>query len=242
MMTGAGSMECAAATAPNLVIACHGILTGRTLPTWPDRLDAFLGSRAKVISDWYFELPFPRLAGIRNRWRTRCLMKRIELHLAMAQANGEHRPKLWLIGHSNGGSLVMSVAAQLIGKGYGLHGIILMAAAVPTAKTTDQVARWIDGHELGKAMLIRPMADKVLGLVALLPKVICWPWGALGQQGWRADLVTPSAWPFLSTWALPNSGHSGFLAPGEIMETFRRHIEPFLFGPITNLKKEGSQS
>ena len=66
-----------------IVVAIHGILTGQTEPSWPDRLDAWMWHRdpdIKVLKKEYRAGPFPRWnCLVTNPLLARALAERLEV-------------------------------------------------------------------------------------------------------------------------------------------------------------------
>src|ERR1700693_5713902 len=71
---------------PILLAAIHGILTGQTNPSWPDKLDAWMLERdpaIKVLKKEYAAGPFPRWnCWVKDPRLARSLANEIELFLA----------------------------------------------------------------------------------------------------------------------------------------------------------------
>jgi pimeloyl-ACP methyl ester carboxylesterase len=193
-----------------LIVAIHGILTGQTSPSWPDRLDAMFFSRApqfKVIKKEYRAGPFPR-------WN--CLVRSPHLAHGLAEelalflpgngypASGADSP-IWFVAHSNGAVIALHTARHLIERGYGIAGLILLGAACPADIEQNSVLEWLSQGRLGTAVAFCTRTDRVLarfGTSATPPgrtparrsllqsvaqrlwSLLIWPYGALGSTGW----------------------------------------------------------
>ncbi len=184
-----------------LIVAVHGILTGQTTASWPDRFDAWMYRRdpeAKVLKKEYLAGPFPR-------WN--CLVKDPRLAngleaeiLAFAQppagdpgaeANAETSaaadtasarnpsptlPPIWFVAHSNGAVIALLTAQRLIARGCWVGGMILTGAACNADVRKNGVAAWLESGALGAAIAYSAASD------AVLP-------GARGEAAERRGLV-----------------------------------------------------
>src|SRR6266436_6403724 len=76
---------------PTLLAAIHGILTGQTDPSWPDKLDAWMLARdpqIKVLKKEYVAGPFPRWnCWVKDPLLARGLVNEIELFLIQQSIN-----------------------------------------------------------------------------------------------------------------------------------------------------------
>lgn len=216
---------------PHLVVALHGILTGDTEPDWSDSLAGWLqeqSARYTVITAEYFELPLPRVAAIRNRSRSRSLIHRIDARAREIQRTFGTAPLISILGHSNGGVLADQVIEGVIGKGWQIHGVLFMAAAVRAKRQTQRCVSWIRTGALEKAGLVIASRDRLLGAMRWDPvAIVAWPWGALGREGWVEAEIPAAYSPHFTTVSLPSS-HSAFLSWEQRYETFREIIAPFL--------------
>src|SRR5438552_15559332 len=85
---------------PILLAAIHGILTGQTDPSWPDKLDAWMLARdpqIKVLKKEYVAGPFPRWnCWVKDPLLARALANEIELFLTQrAVSSGSPLPIRW---------------------------------------------------------------------------------------------------------------------------------------------------
>src|ERR1051325_10984623 len=105
---------------PTLLAAIHGILTGQTDPSWPDKLDAWFylnDPDIKVLKKEYRAGPFPRW----NCWVKDPLLARSlanELELFVTDVAASSRPAIWLVAHSNGAVIALLAAKYLIERGH----------------------------------------------------------------------------------------------------------------------------
>src|SRR4051812_39489757 len=113
---------------PTIVAAIHGILTGQTDPSWPDKLDAWMLQRdgkVKVLKKEYVAGPFPRWnCWVKDPLLARGLANEIELFVranekpltpALSRSDGERENALsvWFVAHSNGAVIALLAAKRL---------------------------------------------------------------------------------------------------------------------------------
>ena len=170
-----------------IVIAIHGILTGQTEPSWPDKLDAWLFRRdpqIKVLKKEYTAGPFPRLnCWLKNPRLAEAVANEVLL-LAATQLEqssppgtgspGQPFPPIWLIAHSNGAHIALLITKKLIARGCWIGGIILTGAACEADVECNAVLPWLLANHLGVALAYCSAEDQVL------------PWGNTSTQT-RAD-------------------------------------------------------
>lgn len=226
---------------PVLIGLCHGILKDETEPDWTDYGGKFfpeISSRFSVLMTDYFELPFPRVAAIRNEARARAFTVRMANEAKHLQDTFGVPPIIYLGGHSNGGYLIDLVAEDLIALGWKLEGLLFMAAAVRAKRQTLRVMDWIERGALQKAQVVMAMQDRVIGFLKWDPmKIVAWPWGALGREGWHRKSVKARAGWFANGELLErgrvltevrlDAKHSDFLSAKNRAETFRAIIGPY---------------
>lgn len=193
-----------------LIVAIHGILTGQTSPSWPDRFDALLFARNphfKVIKKEYRAGPFPRWNCLVSSPRlARGLAEELVLFLPKPKASGSgaHSP-IWFVAHSNGAVIALHTARRLIERGYGIGGLILLGAACPADIESNSVLEWLNQGQLGTAIAFCTEKDRVLARFGTsagpggrvpgkrsplkaaaqrLWSLLIWPYGGLGSSGW----------------------------------------------------------
>lgn len=169
-------------------LLAHGILRGRTKESWLEFVEDWILDRcpqSRLVLTRYTELIFPRVAMIRNRRRVPLLVRKMVSRIERAiEKNGSY-PRVFLVGHSNGAVLVLAVLEQLAEKGYFVDHVLLIAPAVPSEESSVKIGAWIEQGRLMEASLLRCTKDAVLWWVDLLPKIVTWPWGPLGKEGWK---------------------------------------------------------
>jgi hypothetical protein len=229
-----------AARGPLVVAQAHGILTGKSSPSWPDFGTAYFSSRhpeVVPVNTEYFELPLPRLAAVRNPSRSRHLVRRM---LTLAQYGVEMRPQpaeLAFVSHSNGAVLALQACRALIAQGIAVRAMVLIAPAIKTRASSREIAGWLESGMLGSALLVRPMRDAVIGLVgrSWRTKLVAWPWGSLGDDGWAVDEFPEFTELNIRTIDLPDMGHSDPVAARN-----RRWLYETIIAPALGLStKEG---
>tara|TARA_R110000796_G_C14571530_1_gene435812 strand:- start:45243 stop:45974 length:732 start_codon:yes stop_codon:yes gene_type:complete len=208
--------------AKHIVLAQHGILTGRDTVTWPERFEAhaaWSNAGIHVVTDQYSSGPFPRFnTFIKNR------------RLARAQAailehwvhSGPHRSKLSLVGHSNGCDIIRHTARILAKRGIEIENLILISAPINPALSglrelvchgaIKRIACWCSPND---TVLAEPGK--------FWARFIRWPYGNLGRAGAtnaRAILSgdKPHQAPIYNRWF--TGGHSDFFNPRLSTETF----------------------
>jgi len=197
-----------------IVIAIHGILTGQTEPSWPDKLDAWLFRRdpqIKVLKKEYTAGPFPRLnCWLKNPRLAEAVANEVLLLAATqleqspppgAGSPGQPFPPIWLIAHSNGAHIALLITRKLIASGCWIGGIILTGAACEADVERNAVLPWLLANQLGVALAYCSAEDQVLPwantstpdarnrnfAVCLCHRawsLLAWPYGSLGRTGW----------------------------------------------------------
>src|SRR5437763_15694129 len=103
-----------------IIDALHGIMTGQTDASWPDKFDAWMFQRdpeVKVLKKEYRAGPFPRWnCWIKDPLLARSLANELELFTKSGIA-GANAPSIWLAAHSNGAVIALLTARLLIKRG-----------------------------------------------------------------------------------------------------------------------------
>ncbi len=185
-----------------LIVAIHGILTGQTNASWPDKLDAWLFARDprfKVLKKEYAAGPFPRWnCLVRDPRLAEGLANEIALFqpaCSPAEAAGEpDSPPIWVVAHSNGAVIALLATKRLIARGCWIGGLILIGAACEAEIGRNGVLGWLQNGRLGAAIAFCCADDRVLGggeersrlrqLGRWLWRKLIWPYGTLGRTGW----------------------------------------------------------
>ena len=198
-----------------IVAAIHGILTGQTDASWPDKFDAWMFQRdpaVKVLKKEYRAGPFPRWnCWVKDPFLARSLANELELFLnsqpsrcarrAARRATTNPQLSLWLVAHSNGAVIALLTARLLINRGIKIGGLILTGAACEADIDLNQVLEWHCRGMLGAAIAYSSTEDEVLPdsptldprsstltrLCSWLWGKLIWPYGSLGRTGWLFD-------------------------------------------------------
>lgn len=233
---GSGQSSRATTPLPLIVAQAHGILTGKSSPSWPEFGTSFFAARhpqVQTVNTEYYELPLPRLAAVRNPKRSRNLVRRM---LTAAQYGIELRDdpaELAFVSHSNGAVLAMQACRALIAQGVAVKALVMIAPAVRTKDATREVCEWMSKGMLGIAMLVRPMRDVLIGSIGRnwRTKLVAWPWGSLGADGWDTSefQVSESQVPSCpATIDIPDMGHTDVVAPENRRWLYETIIAPKL--------------
>lgn len=208
----------------------HGILTGATDAAWSGACSRFIlgrdtpGRTIITISRDYYEFPLPRLAAVRNADRIADLNDHIAGRIVAAKYRSGIQPELAFIGHSNGCVLALHSARECIANGHKVKAMILMCPALRVRDTTREIAGWIRSGMLESVVMAMATGDKTLSLASALPRVVTWPWGSLGYDGWSDESL-----PEMRTITLPEEGHSTFLQdPEKRRGIFENIVAPML--------------
>lgn len=220
-------------SSPLVVAQAHGILTGKSSPSWPEFGSAFFAARyphVATVNTEYFELPLPRLAAVRNPARSRRLVRRL---LTAAQYRVEMREEpaeIAFVSHSNGAVLAMQACRELIAQGIAVRSLIMIAPAVRTKDASSEVAKWLDTGMLDYALLVQPMADTLIGGIARnwRTKLVAWPWGSLGSDGWDLSEIGDVFPNIPETIALPDMGHTDPVSVNARLWLYESIIAPAL--------------
>jgi len=219
-----------------LVAALHGIMNGGTAPTWPVAFERFMLNRdpeVHVVTRHYFELPFPRINWIKNRWLARQLTNELALLLGKPETTGQggSAPGLWFVGHSNGTVIAWLTAKALIARGYTIGGMILTGAALEAHFDKNRITEWVCSGHLGRAVAYSSKDDAVVAGDAHCVKPLVWklrdfiwgaamwPYGCLGRSGWQSYNGDWVDVPEIYTrWFA--GGHSCYFREGQSEQTF----------------------
>jgi pimeloyl-ACP methyl ester carboxylesterase len=195
----------------------HGILTGKTDGSWAGSCSRFIlarpnpGQAILTISRDYYEFPLPRLAALRNADRIQQINTVIHDRIASAEFLHGEEPELGFIGHSNGCVLAFQAARAAIANGRIVKTLILMSPALRVRDSTKEIAGWLESGMLESVVLVIAEGDKLLSYASILPRVVTWPWGSLGYDGWSQKDIPDAVKSKMTEVRLPLEGHSTFL-------------------------------
>ncbi|HRQ88178.1 MAG TPA: hypothetical protein PLA50_05235, partial [Bacteroidia bacterium] len=139
----------------------------------------------------------------------------------LAQYGIELRPEpaeLAFLSHSNGAVIALQACRELIGEGIAVRSLVLIAPAIRTKDASREIGGWLASGMLGYALLVRPTRDALIGAIgrSWRTKIVAWPWGSLGHDGWAVDEFPGCRVQFspeAETIDLPDMGHSDPVAP-----------------------------
>lgn len=205
----------------------HGI--NSTNDGWVDDFTAFLQAKdptCAVVPTQYWATITPWFTNwVQDPMTSRAHVKAI---LSVYQAGD----RIFLIGHSNGGVILLNDLNTLASANIVVAGLILIDAAIESDVRKSGIWDWIARDELGFAFSWSSHDDEVLGdnpkpddpwwdkLWDGLWGKLRWPWGNLGNEGW-----TDAGTVFQSTriWTEYHiGGHSECFATAQIQATFNR--------------------
>ncbi len=203
-----------------LCVAIHGILTGQTRASWPDRLDAWMAERdpeIRILKKEYRAGPLPIWNCVfKNPRLAQSIVEEVELFVA----GTTHKTPIWFVAHSNGAVIALNAVKRLIARGIRVDGIILTGAACESDVTRNGVLQWVNDGWLGRAISYSSPEDGVLNMGGLM-RYLKWPYGDLGRRGWTRNagwFWTPGV--IRTVWFC--GGHCIYFAPGYINDTFER--------------------
>lgn len=198
---------------PTLVVAYHGILTGLTNPTWPQRLEAWLMNwalrRPICLTEHYSAWPLPWLNWFLNRRHGKALATRVE----MLRSPGD---RLVMVAHSNGCCIVLDAIRRLAARGIRTDKAIFIAGAIAADPVKNGLADLAEKHWLGEAEAWWAPRDGVIGM----PPPMTWPYGNLGRTGWNITDLPPHLGRHFPNVCFPDYGHGAWFDPDRREATF----------------------
>ena len=212
------------ASAPSLVLAIHGILTGQTDVSWPDRFHAYLGTDATMLKCEYRAGPFPiwnhfvrngRLARARANEIAEMFEYRRRVSQAHADVGSPRRLedfRVGIVAHSNGCDIAIRTVRELAKRGILTDSIVLTGSVTsPDVKRSGLLELMVE-NVLGRAYAYCNGADFPLRLP------FAWPYSDLGRRGWQ-DVPAAFTSRFVTRW-FPGYGHSGYFSRANRDATF----------------------
>lgn len=201
-----------------LIVAIHGILTSDTTASWPDKFHGWIAKRepsVQVLKKEYRAGPFPK-------WN--CFFKDPKLAKSLCNEvlQFDEETPLWIVAHSNGAVIALQLAKRLISQGRRLDGLILTGAACSSDVEETGILKWVADGQLGQAWAFSSAQDGVVNTRGIW-RLIKWPYGSLGRDGWtragRTNVDAPYESRQIRTcWYA--GGHSGYFKPEQIQKTF----------------------
>lgn len=218
---------------PLVVAQAHGILTGKSSPSWPEFGSAFFDAfhpHVSTVNTEYYELPFPRVAALRNPARSRNLVRRLKTAAQYQVEMRETPAELAFVSHSNGAVLALQAIRSLIKEGIAVRALVMIAPAVRTKDASREISEWLASGMLGLALLVRATKDRVIGAVgrSWRTKLVMWPWGSLGTDGWDTSEFPEFTEINVGTIDFEGMGHSDPVSPQKRKWLYETVIAPAL--------------
>lgn len=212
-----------------LVVAIHGIMTGQSDASWPDKLHAWCFHRlpsVSVLKKEYRAWPLPRFnVWIKDPVIARSLSNEVREFCVDGFGDVlDQVPEIWFVAHSNGCVIALMAIKRLVKMGIPVAGVIFTGGACESDVEKNEVWHWIDNGHLGKAVSFSSKEDVVV------KSRLIWPYGHLGHRGWECRVFDGAIKPWERTgkaWTEwhPGYGHSGYFNPANIEKTFQRISE-----------------
>ncbi len=174
-----------------LVVAVHGILTGRSNPTWPERFEQWVASRmcgVTVLTDHYTAGPFPW-------WNVWWKNRRAALALdAVVENYIDGLPPgdvtVHFVGHSNGCDIIRRSSIRLMRRGYRVASVLLFSAPCAPSVARMGFQPYVDDGSLDRLVVYAADDDDVLppkwdrrNPWTIFRNVVQWPYGNAGRYG-----------------------------------------------------------
>ena len=198
-----------------LVVAIHGILTGQTDASWPDRLVADCLSRdVPALKREYVAGPFPHLnVWWKNPRHAEALAN--EIRLFDGVRSGEWA--LHFVGHSNGCDIALQTVRMLADLNIRVQSLILTASVTHPDVLSSGVLGLVMSGRLRRAVAYCSDGD----LPLRIPTLLKWPYRDLGRKGWLRDGSRYQLGTSIYTRWFPGYGHGDYFASGNREATFR---------------------
>lgn len=180
----------AASETVEIVVGIHGILTGRSEPTWPERLETRLARtrpQARTLTDHYRAGPMPRLNWFYRNPKSGRQIARWVAHWVESYP----RAKVYFVAHSNGCDVARRAIRELDSE-YRIttEAAVLVSAPLPATTRGMGLDTLIETGRLKRLVTYSSNGDIVLGKppTLLTPwrylgRAIRWPYGNLGTIG-----------------------------------------------------------
>lgn len=208
-----------------VLVAYHGILTGKTEPTWPQKLETYLmrwaSRRPSTITDHYKAWPLPWANWLLNKKEGRALANRLRYLL---QDDGlpltdieewDQRFDLVMVAHSNGCCIVLDAIKRLAAYGIRTDRVLFIGGAIEESPARNGLLDLVKSGHLHRAEAWWSPQDGVIGLP------FKWPYGNLGRRGWDLTDVPEQYLNAFPNRCFPGMGHTGYFHYNQVGETFR---------------------
>ncbi len=219
-----------------LIVAVHGILTGRSLPTWPERFELWSASAlpdATVLTDHYRAGPVPLWnVGVQNPRAARDLLAVVENYL------DGYRPdevEVHFVGHSNGCDVIRRASIRLMRRGYKVASVLMFSAPCHSSVARMGFAPYVADGSLKRLVVYAADEDAVLAPtptwskpITIFQNLVRWPYGNAGRVGLTDGDETvvrngPEITGRTATRLFPGWGHGDFFPlanPGRMAGMF----------------------
>jgi hypothetical protein len=157
-----------------IVVAIHGILTGQTSASWPDKLDAAWCNRVKVLKKEYRAGPFPL-------WNVLWKNPRLAIALANEIELFKHA-EIYFVSHSNGTDIALRTIKTLAIRGIPTAGALFIGSVLPSDVRKSGILELVQLAYLRRAVAWASDGDEAItwGRHSL-------GYGGLGREGFQLD-------------------------------------------------------
>ena len=168
-----------------LVVAIHGILTGQTNASWPDRLDAAWSDSVKVLKKEYRAGPLPLFnTYVENRRLAKALCSELVLF---------RDRELYFVSHSNGTDVALKTIKLLTGCGIKTAGAVFIGSVLDPDIQRSGIRELVDSGMLERAVAWSSEDDQVIRRAAgfswyasrILSFGLLCGYGRLGSDGFQ---------------------------------------------------------
>lgn len=219
-----------------LFVAVHGILTGRSLPTWPERFELWAASAlpgVTVFTDQYAAGPFPWWNVFWQNPRAANNVDAIVENYLDGMEPGD--VAVHFVGHSNGCDIIRRSAIRLMRRGYRVESVLMFSAPCHSSVARMGFKPYVDDGSLGRLVVYAADDDDVLAPTAdwskpltVLKNLVRWPYGNAGRVGLTdgQEFVVrngPEITRTTATRFFPGWGHGDFFPlanPGRMVGMF----------------------
>ena len=214
-----------------IILAMHGILTGREDITWPERFETYAWLNFpdfRVLVDHYAAGPWPRINWMLGNPK---LARGQAIRMLNWVQQGKGGGRLALVGHSNGCEIVRQTAMMLAAAGAVIDCLVLIAPPIHPDLDRNGLQDLLDNGSLGRVVCYASPIDKVMARrlswnpVTWFQHVVRWPYGNAGRVGLdRGECLTEdqqmAAGTRVATRWWPRYGHSTWFSPAVSHQTF----------------------
>jgi hypothetical protein len=209
-----------------LIIAIHGIYTGQTSASWPDKFDGYCERHDLAVSVRKKEYS----AGFWSRknlgWTNPRLARGLEaetLELLTNHALGtvSDRP-IHFLSHSNGTDIALRTIKLLAERNIITDTFIAIGSVLKPDIEKNGIADLLDDGRLRKAVAYCSTRDRAIGFASWFPG----PYSGLGVKGWQVGGQAYES-PSVRTHWRNEFGHGTWFEPAHIEQTFKTALHDF---------------